>query len=309
MSGVNNVNNVGGGALPANNKNNVETKKQESSPSIFTDRNNNGVVDKSDFSDMEKALLAEEKGLIGKTWDSIKDSIDKLMGNNKPEPLSQSALEARNYRIQSLKEKNVDFTEYPDGTIEYYEDGVQYKFKYSGNNRILEFNYPNNVSINSVDNLDTQDSITTISDKTRGLYQEYKKNEKGNITAVNYTKDENGNLVEKKGVMFSTFGSFDANANPNIYTASELAKKINEPDFDPEKFFTSGFYEVINIDLLRESDYYVDMSDGTSIRVDPIGFTDEKEIFIKVPSTTNGYWGKFDSNGEVIEESFFKTEW
>ena len=107
--------------------------------------------------------------------------------------------------------------------------------------------------------------------------------------------------------MFSTFGSFDANANPNIYTASELAKKVNEPDFDPEKFFKSGFYEVTNIGLYRESGYHVDMSDGTSIRVDPIGYTDEKEISIVLSSTTNGYSGTFDSNGEVIKESFF--EW
>lgn len=271
------------------------------------DKNNNGVVDKSDFSDMDTALLAEEKGLIGKTWDSIKDSIDKLMGNNKPEPLSQSAIEARNYRIQSLKENNVDFTEHPDGTIEYCEDGIQYKFKYSGNNQILEANYPNNVSINSVDNLDTQDGTTTISDETRGLYQEYKRNEQGNITAVNYTKDENGNLVEKEGFMFSTFGSFDANANPNIYTASELAKKMNEPDFDPEKFFKTGFYEVINIGQYRLGGYHVDMSDGTSISVDPIGNTDEKKISIVLHSSNKGYAGTFNSKGEVIKESFL--EW
>ena len=307
MSGVDNVNNVGGGALPANNNNNIQNKAQEKSPSVFMDKNNNGVVDKSDFSDMDTALLAEEKGLIGKTWDSIKDSIDKLMGNNKPEPLSQSAIEARNYRIQSLKENNVDFTEHPDGTIEYCEDGIQYKFKYSGNNQILEANYPNNVSINSVDNLDTQDGTTTISDETRGLYQEYKRNEQGNITAVNYTKDENGNLVEKEGFMFSTFGSFDANANPNIYTASELAKKMNEPDFDPEKFFKTGFYEVINIGQYRLGGYHVDMSDGTSISVDPIGNTDEKKISIVLHSSNKGYAGTFNSKGEVIKESFL--EW
>lgn len=54
-----------------------QQKKDPSS--IWSDKNNNGIVDKNDFSDKRMVRLAQEKGLLGRSWDSVKDTIGNLM--------------------------------------------------------------------------------------------------------------------------------------------------------------------------------------------------------------------------------------
>jgi len=55
------------------------TKKTKSS--IFTDRNNNGIVDKNDFDDEKTAKLAVEKGVIGNSWDDVGDDMSTYLNS------------------------------------------------------------------------------------------------------------------------------------------------------------------------------------------------------------------------------------
>lgn len=85
MTEINNV--IGGkGVNPQQKSNDVNKQEVQKTDkkSIFGDRNNNGIVDKNDF-DEETAELANQKGLIGKSWDSINSSINKLLKSNKKE--------------------------------------------------------------------------------------------------------------------------------------------------------------------------------------------------------------------------------
>ena len=55
--------------------------KQKDNTSVFTlsgDKNNNGVVDFDDFADKDEAKLFIDKGLIGKSWDYVREYIGKL---------------------------------------------------------------------------------------------------------------------------------------------------------------------------------------------------------------------------------------
>lgn len=57
--------------ITPNNMQNSQVEQNKLKPqniSIFTDRNNNGIVDKEDFTDSATLKLAQENGLIGKTW-------------------------------------------------------------------------------------------------------------------------------------------------------------------------------------------------------------------------------------------------
>ena len=114
-------------------KTEADAKRQEP-VSIFSDKNNNGIVDKKDFDDEATAQLAFEKGLLGRSWDAVKDFIDKLLTTDATENLTK---ETRYSEIgtEYLAEidssgKEVRRTYYKeDGTIskiinmEYDEDG------------------------------------------------------------------------------------------------------------------------------------------------------------------------------------------
>lgn len=56
--------------------------KQKDNTSVFTlsgDKNNNGVVDFDDFADKDEAKLFTDKGLIGKSWQYVKEYVGKLL--------------------------------------------------------------------------------------------------------------------------------------------------------------------------------------------------------------------------------------
>ncbi len=63
---------------------------------IFGDKNNNGVIDKGDFTNNpEYYQMFEEKGFIGKTWDSMMDKIGNI-GKNSTEKSFTEKLQSTN---------------------------------------------------------------------------------------------------------------------------------------------------------------------------------------------------------------------
>ena len=85
VNGSSATDNIYGGC---SDKTEADAKRQEP-VSIFSDKNNNGIVDKKDFDDEATAQLAFEKGLLGRSWDAVKDFIDKLLTTDATENLTQ----------------------------------------------------------------------------------------------------------------------------------------------------------------------------------------------------------------------------
>lgn len=300
IDGVNSSNNI-------NNTSNVSktfqnSGKETNSASIFGDRNSNGIIDKSDFSDSKMAALAEEKGLIGKTWNSLKDSIDSLFNKNQTKPISENAQKARKSTIEFLKRENIPYKENPDGSIECEYDGHKEKYSYSGDTGIIELTYPNGNKIHETETYSGENAkivSSVITNEEAGSMQVLKYDEAGIPTAQNYVKDKNGELVETDDFMFT---AYDENGG-NIYTGADISKLFNSEGFniDSAKEFFENTYNVTasDINLLRDGgSIEIKLSDGTVIYQDNAFMTGDGSVTITKP---DGAVEKYSRDGERSE--------
>ena len=303
MSGIdgvgsnNNINNVN------NNPKKVENSGNETtSDSIFGDKNNNGIIDKNDFSDAKMAALAEARGLIGKSWDSLKETIDSILNKNQTTPISENAQKAKNSIIEYNKQNNIPYKENPDGSIEVEYNGTKEKYTYSGDTELVEVNCPNGNNIEETYNYAEENGkleSAVITSDNNGIRQVLKYDEAGVPAVQNYKKDENGEFVETDDFMFTTYD----NDGGNVYTGADLARMFNSEGFNEEsvnEFFRNSYgVNVVNVNLLRDGgSFEVTLQDGTVIYQDKEFMLGDGSISITKP---DGTVEKYSRDGERVE--------
>lgn len=97
------------------------TKQKDNTP-VFTfsgDRNDNGVVDFEDFADKDEAKLFIDKGLIGKSWDYVREYIGKLF---------------------DIKSAKVVIPENANGMVSHYEINTNENKQVTTLNRVIDKN-------------------------------------------------------------------------------------------------------------------------------------------------------------------------
>lgn len=285
MSGIENLSGSKG-IMPQQNTNktkegNVDNQNQNS---IFGDKNNNGVVDKEDFTDTKMAELADSKGLLGKTWDSVKDMIGGILGQPQPKPMSEASKNDKADMLNYLKEKNIDYKENADGSVEYEFEGNHEKLYWEGDNSISQSSYKNSRTIESNYNFSDKTQNFKITDENSGFRQETISDIDGSKKTINYKKDENGEYIQTNEFLLSNLGD-DAG---KIYTGAEIAKLFNSEGFDlktAEKFFRATATGADNVDMRRDGgSISVNLSDGTQILYEN-GIFDKGNVLI---SNDNG---------------------
>ncbi len=297
IDGVSSINNASNSTKIVKNSDKETTKG-----SIFGDKNNNGIIDKSDFSDVSMAALAEEKGLIGKSWDSLKGSIESILNKNQTKPISEEAQKAKNTNIEYFKQNNISYKENPDGSIEAEYEGTKEKYSYSGDTELIELTGLNGNNIEETYNYSGENvkfESAVVTNEESGVKQVVKYDEAGVPVAQNYKKDENGEFIETDDFMFTTY---DENGG-NIYTGADLAKMFNSEGFNEasvNEFFGHSYgVNVVDVNLLRDGgSFEVTLQDGTVIYQDKAFMTGDGSVSITKP---DGTVEKYSRDGERVE--------
>lgn len=278
-------------------KKQISNQDKKDSASIFGDKNNNGIVDKDDFSNSEIAVQAEAKGLFGKSWDSLKDSINTLLSAPQAKPLNENAQKEKNDNIAFLKEKNIPYKENADGSVEYEIDGHIEKLSWDGDNSIVEFKYSNGNTVKNSYNNKDKSSTLAFTNAESGLKQEIITSSEGYTTTKNYKQNENGDFAETNEFLLVSSGQ----EGGDIYTGSEIAKMFNSENFDVDSakaFFQKSGVGVLDVGTIRDGgSIEVRLLDGTNILYEN-GMTDNGNVRISGERVEEYY----DKDGNKVTE-------
>lgn len=317
MAEINNVKGAQGinaQQQPGGVKKQGEPKKENNS--IFGDKNNNGIVDKNDF-DSETAEKALEKGLIGKSWDSVKDSLGKILKSNKKEKgITQEKRfneQTKETYLAEIKDgREIKRTYYKqDGSIDetlnlqYDEDGnISKKVSIDADGNLQ---YATEIK----DNLPVS-SIKYNSDGTKSAEFEY---DNGNVVgAVAYEDgyiqsekyDENENVVSRQITYTGDIPLFDGNNGGDIAKSMNDARQklpIGGRDGSNEfrRVITETFGENLEtVDTYRDGgSLQIKLKDGTTIAMNNRIKVGDGSITIQKP---DGTIEKYTRDGEKVTE-------
>ena len=292
-------------------------KNKKDSSSIFGDKNNNGIIDKNDFADAKTAELANEKGLIGRTWESLNGTFEKLLNSNKPE---EGLTREPRYNVDTQENYQADIKDGLEIRRTYYkEDGsvdeiLNRQFDENGN-------LTRNVSVDGEGNLRY---ATDVKDNKVVKYTEFKDDGTVNLE-IEY--DEAGKAVHAKEYKdgYTAAEDYDADGkaiNKEItYTGdipafadgdmSSVAKAMNEARNKLPIGSRAGsleFDRVINqifgdelqsIDTMRDGgSLEITLNDGSLINMNNAIMIGDGSVTITKP---DGTVEKYSAEGEKIE--------
>lgn len=289
--------------ITPNNMQNSQVEQNKLKPqniSIFTDRNNNGIVDKEDFTDSATLKLVQENGLIGKTWESVKDKINKFLSGSHVEPLGEAAQKEREANIAFLQKKGIDYKENADGSIEYDLNGEKIKDSYNGNSFTNETLYPDKSVSGFTIDFTTNELQESVVNADGNLRQELEFDSDNKLKSVKYyTKNSNGEFEQTD--KFVGVSSKDR----TFYTGSDIAKMFGDDGFnlaskdEAAKFFKSISPEYQFTNGFRDGSVEVTMTNGTVIKYEKpmLGLAEPRVIIEKDGIVTEMY----NTKGEPIE--------
>lgn len=291
-----------------------EQKKDNNS--IFGDKNNNGIVDKNDF-DAETVEKALEKGLIGKSWDSVKDSLGKILKSNKKEKgITQEKRfneQTNETYLAEIKDgREIKRTYYKqDGSI---DETLNLQYDENGNiSKKVSIDADGNLQYATEikDNLPVS-SIQYNSDGTKSAEFEY---DNGNIVgAVAYEDgyiqsekyDENENVVSRQITYTGDIPLFDGSNGGDIAKSMNNARQklpIGGPDGSKEfkRVITETFGENLEkVDTYRDGgSLQITLKDGTTIAMNNKMMVGDGSITIQKPDGTTE---KYTRDGEKVTE-------
>ena len=312
LDGINTTNGLNAGTAQTSGS----SKKNQQQVSIFGDKNNNGIVDKNDFADEKTAQIAQEKGLIGRKWESVKESIAKLINTN-------------------AKEKGLTSeTRYNEATKENYKADIK------NGQEIKRTYYKADGSIDEIINLDYDENgnisskVSVNADGNLKHAYNYKDNEidnfvgyddKGNMNL--YIEYENGKSVRATGYNDGYIVNEEYDANENLknrtisYTGdipsyddgnmAEISKTMNDARNKLPvggKEGSEAFDEVISkifgdnlksIDTMRDGgSLEIRLNDGSMIYMDNQFLVGDGSLTITKPDGTKE---KYSSEGQKTE--------
>lgn len=292
-------------------------KDKKDSASIFGDKNNNGLIDKNDFTDAKTAELANEKGLIGRTWDSMNGAFEKLLNSNKPE---EGLTREPRFNVDTQEDYQADIKDGLEIRRTYYKkDGsideiLNRQFDENGN-------LTRNVSVDADGNLRY---ATDVKDNKVVKYTEFKDDGTVNLE-INY--DEAGKAVHAKEYKdgYTAEEDYDADGkaiNKEItYTGdipafadgdmSNVAKAMNEARNKlpiGSRAGSKAFDRVINqifgenlqsVDTMRDGgSLEITLKDGSVINMNNAFMVGDGSVTITKP---DGTVEKYSAEGEKIE--------
>lgn len=291
-----------------------EQKKDNNS--IFGDKNNNGIVDKNDF-DAETAEKALEKGLIGKSWDSVKDSLGKILKSNKKEKgITQEKRfneQTNETYLAEIKDgREIKRTYYKqDGSI---DETLNLQYDENGNiSKKVSIDADGNLQYATEikDNLPVS-SIQYNSDGTKSAEFEF---DNGNVVgAVAYEDgyiqsekyDENENVVSRQITYTGDIPLFDGSNGGDIAKSMNNARQklpIGGPDGSKEfkRVITETFGENLEkVDTYRDGgSLQITLKDGTTIAMNNKMMVGDGSITIQKPDGTTE---KYTRDGEKVTE-------
>lgn len=236
------------------------------------DKNTNGIVDQGDFNDNETFQLFQEKGLIGKAWDAIKQNVGKIFDLKNAsvsfenyvagERLAPDTYEFDNNGRLSSYSQLYNSTYAPTGEI--YLAGKKYvydKYDEKGNpisaKQYMINKHGENLygDIEITNEYDSQDNLIA----QRNLFQSktYQK-----PCSTSYIYDNNGNLTDV--YIDNSFGK--PQRNHNSYEYDETGKVINqsiELQYDVDN---DGIFEETS--HIKSESYNYNQDDNASVVLD-----------------------------------------
>ena len=258
--------------------------------SIFSDKNNNGIVDKNDFDDEATAQLAFEKGLLGRSWDAVKDFIDKLLTTDATENLTKETRydETTNENYQAdidSSGKEVRRTYYKsDGSIACIEN-----IEYDENG-----NPAKSVWLDADGNLDSICILDKNGDETHetAFYSDGTVREEWDY--INGEPKTSAKHVEGFGLMTVYNGTngadFVKTINTVISSKMQIEEKLN--------ILKTLVPDALNIGELSDGgSIVIDLTDGTKIKIAD-SLNGDKDITITHPDRTVE---KYSREGELLE--------